>query len=75
MTQAELQVKQADAAFFCGTAAEVIGWDSLDDVTFKKEWSDTLSKKIKEAYAAKVIEASYEPQSAQREYAQSALSA
>lgn len=51
------EVKEADAAFFCGTAAEVIGWDSLDNVTFKKNWNDTLSKKIKEAYAARVIEA------------------
>ena len=25
------ELKQADAAFFCGTAAEVIGWESLDD--------------------------------------------
>ena len=32
VTLAEL--KNADAAFFCGTAAEVIGWESLDDVKF-----------------------------------------
>ncbi len=24
------ELKEADAAFFCGTAAEVIGWESLD---------------------------------------------
>ena len=53
------EVKQADAAFFCGTAAEVIGWDSYDNVPFKKEWNNTLSKKIQEAYAAKVIEKKY----------------
>ncbi len=51
------ELKNADAAFFCGTAAEVIGWDSLDDVKFKKNWNDTRSKKIKEAYTARVIEA------------------
>ncbi len=50
------EVKQADAAFFCGTAAEVIGWESFDNTAFKKEWSKTLSKKIQEAYAARVIE-------------------
>jgi len=50
------EVKQADAAFFCGTAAEVIGWDSFDGVKFSKSWNDTLSKKIQEAYAARVIE-------------------
>jgi len=49
-------VKQADAAFFCGTAAEVIGWDSFDGVKFSKSWNETLSKKIQEAYAARVIE-------------------
>ena len=50
------ELKQADAAFFCGTAAEVIGWESIDNVSFKKNWNDTISKKIKEAYAARVIE-------------------
>ena len=55
------ELKQADAAFFCGTAAEVIGWESLDDMPFKKEWNKTLSKKIQEAYAARVIEKAYVP--------------
>ncbi|HRH51195.1 MAG TPA: branched-chain-amino-acid transaminase [Panacibacter sp.] len=50
------EVKEADAAFFCGTAAEVIGWDSFDDVKFKKNWNDTLSKKIQKAYSARVVE-------------------
>lgn len=68
------EIKEADAAFFCGTAAEVIGWDSFDGIKFKKNWNDTLSKKIQQAYSARVIETDLEPQSAQREYAQSALS-
>ncbi|HMC84499.1 MAG TPA: branched-chain amino acid transaminase [Chitinophagaceae bacterium] len=50
------EVKQADAAFFCGTAAEVIGWESFDNVKFNKNWNDTVSKKIQEAYASRVIE-------------------
>ena len=50
------EVKQADAAFFCGTAAEVIGWESLDNTPFKKQWAITISKKIQEAYASRVIE-------------------
>ena len=45
------ELKQADAAFFCGTAAEVIGFESLDDVKFPKPWNETISKKIQEAYA------------------------
>jgi branched-chain amino acid aminotransferase len=51
------ELKQADAVFYCGTAAEVIGWQSLDEVPFQKDWNDSISKKIKEAYAALVIEA------------------
>ncbi|MEP6725656.1 MAG: branched-chain-amino-acid transaminase, partial [Bacteroidota bacterium] len=60
------EVKQADAAFFCGTAAEVIGWESFDNAVFKKEWNKTLSKKIQEAYAARVIEKTYLPADASK---------
>jgi branched-chain amino acid aminotransferase len=44
------ELKQADAAFYCGTAAEVIGIASLDDFKFPKTWNETQSKKIQEAY-------------------------
>lgn len=50
------EVKGADAAFFCGTAAEVIGWESLDGVTFKKQWNDSLGRQIQLAYKNKVTE-------------------
>jgi len=50
------ELKEADAAFFCGTAAEVIGWESLDDHKFKKDWNVSLGKIIQEAYKARVIE-------------------
>jgi len=43
-------IKGSDAAFFCGTAAEVIGLESIDDVPFTKNWDDTASKKIQSAY-------------------------
>ena len=43
-------IKGADAAFFCGTAAEVIGLESIDNVPFIKNWDDTASKKIQSAY-------------------------
>ena len=42
--------KNADAAFFCGTAAEVIGLESLDETKFLKPWNETVSKKIQDAY-------------------------
>ena len=59
------ELKEADAAFFCGTAAEVIGWESLDDVKFQKAWNETLSKIIQEAYKDKVIEKTYQLKSDQ----------
>jgi branched-chain amino acid aminotransferase len=68
------EVKGADAAFFCGTAGEVIGWESLDDVKVTKNWNDTLSKKIEIAYKDRVIEKESKPQSAQRKQTQSAPS-
>lgn len=56
------ELKKADAAFFCGTAAEVIGFESLDDVKFPKAWNETVSKKIQEAYKDLVVE-DFKPQS------------
>ena len=53
------ELKDADAAFFCGTAAEVVGWESLDDIKFPKTWNETLSRKVQEAYMNKVKE--YKP--------------
>ncbi|KIC95669.1 branched-chain-amino-acid transaminase [Flavihumibacter solisilvae] len=54
-------LKQADAAFFCGTAAEVVGWQSFDDVPMVKEWNDTISRKIQLAYKELVTEKITEP--------------
>ena len=53
------ELKEADAAFFCGTAAEVIGWESIDGVPLKKEWNASLSKMIQDAYKAKVTARKY----------------
>ncbi|MBN8786523.1 MAG: branched-chain amino acid transaminase [Terrimonas sp.] len=50
------ELKNADAAFYCGTAAEVIGWESLDNVKFKKAWNETVSKKVQTAYKNLIIE-------------------
>jgi branched-chain amino acid aminotransferase len=50
------ELKKADAAFFCGTAAEVIGWGSIDDYTFPATWANTLSAKIQAAYKQRVTE-------------------
>jgi len=47
---------QADAAFFCGTAAEVIGWESLDGKPFRKSWNESLGRKIQLVYKDLVTE-------------------
>src|SRR5882724_3356389 len=50
------EMKDADAAFFCGTAAEVIGWESLDGAPFKLKWNQSVSAVIQQAYADRVVE-------------------
>ncbi len=50
------EMKEADTAFFCGTAAEVIGWESLDGHPFAKKWNGSLGHRIQLAYQDKVIE-------------------
>lgn len=48
------EMRGADAAFFCGTAAEIVALNSLDDVPFTKNWKDTASEKIQQAYQKRV---------------------
>ena len=56
------ELKGADAAFFCGTAAEVIGWDSLDESVFPIKWNETVSRRIQLAYGNLVKEKQELPQ-------------
>lgn len=44
------EIKQADSAFLCGTAAEVIGMESIDDYVFPINWSESIGKKIQALY-------------------------
>lgn len=50
------EVYGADSAFFCGTAAEVIGIASVDKISFKKEWKDALGSIIQKEYKDLVTE-------------------
>jgi branched-chain amino acid aminotransferase len=50
------ELKKADAVFFCGTAAEVIGWESIDGVEFQKDWTGSLGKIVQQAYKDRVVE-------------------
>jgi len=48
------ELKTADGVFFCGTAAEVVGWESFDDIMFPKPWNETFGRTIQVAYKEKV---------------------
>ncbi len=49
---------EADSAFFCGTGAEIVGIQSIDNKNFKKEWQQSLGTKIRMAYLDLVKEKS-----------------
>ncbi len=50
------EMYNADAAFYCGTAAEIVALESLDNKEFTKNWEDSLSAIIQKAYEHKVLE-------------------
>jgi branched-chain amino acid aminotransferase len=49
---------EADGAFFCGTAAEVVGIESIEGQAFNKPWKTTLGPIVQEAYKSIVLEKS-----------------
>lgn len=49
------ELKQADSAFFTGTAAEVVGLNSLDDYIFPKSWESTLGYRLMNLYKQEVL--------------------
>lgn len=53
------EMKEADAAFFCGTAAEIVALESLDNVKFKLNWEDSLSAVVQKAYRHLVVGEDY----------------
>ena len=50
------EMRGADAGFFCGTAAEIVALESLDNIPFRKNWEDSLSYTLQQAYKCKVLE-------------------
>lgn len=49
-------LQNADSAFFCGTAAEVVGLQSINNKSFAKHWENSLSKLVQDAYKLRVLE-------------------
>lgn len=44
------EIREADSAFFCGTAAEIIGIEKLDNIRFKKVWNKSIGIIIQKEY-------------------------
>ncbi|WP_026898956.1 branched-chain amino acid transaminase [Daejeonella oryzae] len=49
-------LKSADSAFLCGTAAEIIGIASIDDEIYPLSWHESLGSVIQQHYKNLVIE-------------------
>jgi branched-chain amino acid aminotransferase len=54
------ELLSADAAFFCGTAAEVIGIEQFNDYRFPMKWEDTNSYSIQRMYKRRVATNEYQ---------------
>lgn len=53
------EIRGADSAFYCGTAAEVVALESLDNIPFQKKWEESLGAVLQQAYKAKVLQKEY----------------
>jgi branched-chain amino acid aminotransferase len=45
-----VEIREADSAFFCGTAAEIIGIEKLDNIPFKRNWNQSIGNIIQKEY-------------------------
>ncbi len=52
-------LQKADSAFYCGTAAEVVGIQSVNNKSFVVPWNESLSKLVQDAYRLRVVEKDY----------------
>jgi branched-chain amino acid aminotransferase len=53
------ELESADAAFFCGTAAEITPIESIHGVAMTKPWNHSLGRVIQEAYQCMVLDKNY----------------
>src|SRR5690606_34396423 len=49
-------VYDADSAFLCGTAAEIIGIKEVDNKVYEEEWEHTIGASIQRKYKKLVLE-------------------
>jgi len=45
------EIRGADSCFYCRTAAEIVGLESLDDVPFKLKWEGSLGYVLQKTYS------------------------
>lgn len=50
------EVYHADSAFLSGTAAQIIGINKVDDITYPEEWEHTIGASIQRTYKKLVLE-------------------
>jgi branched-chain amino acid aminotransferase len=49
-------LKNADSAFFCGTAVEIAGIKSVDETVFPLKWQDSIGATLQRTYKCLVLE-------------------
>lgn len=49
-------IEEADGAFLCGTAKEIVGIKSIDEKIFETQWHETLGSTIQRTYKNLVLE-------------------
>jgi branched-chain amino acid aminotransferase len=49
-------LKNADGAFFCGTAVEIAGIKSVDETVFSLKWQDSIGATLQRTYKCLVLE-------------------
>lgn len=54
------EIYEADVAFFCGTAAEVVGIKQFNDHVFTMDWEETNSSMIQRKYKRRVAHNEYQ---------------
>lgn len=53
------EMRGADSAFYCGTAAEVVALESMDNIPFTQPWENSLGGLLQQAYKASVMKKEY----------------
>ncbi len=53
------EMRGADSAFYCGTAAEIVALESMDNISFTQTWENSLGSVLQKAYKNLVLEKEY----------------